>query len=165
MIAQSFLPEFDHEFATLRTHLERVPEDQPDFQPHEKSMTLSRLAGHASEVVTWVEVTLNTDGLDFADSDYTPYLMTTREELLAKFDQNVAAAREVLAGTSDETMMGMWTMRSGDTVHMTMPKVAVLRSFVFSHMIHHRAQLGVYLRLLGVPVPQSYGPSADEGEM
>ncbi len=164
MIAQSFLPEFDREFATLRTHLERIP-DQPDFQAHEKSMTLSKLAAHAAEVVTWVGVTLNTDELDFEAGEYTPAAMTTRDALLETFDANVAAARETLASASDEKMMGDWTMRSGDTIHATMPRMAVVRVWVLNHMIHHRAQLGVYLRLLGVPVPQSYGPTADEAEM
>lgn len=165
MIAQSLLPEFDHEFATARTHLERVPEDQPDFHPHEKSMTLSRLAGHVAEIATWTNTALDTDELDFAAGEYTPYIMTTREDLLATFDKNIAAAREALAAASDEMMMSPWTMRSGDEIYMTIPKVAVVRSWVMNHMIHHRAQLGVYLRLLGVPVPQSYGPSADEGDM
>ena len=165
MIAQSMLPEFDHEFATLRTALERVPEDRPDFQPHAKSMTLSRLAGHLAEIPSWVDATLLQDELDFGASEYTPYMMSSRAELLEKFDAEVAKARATLAATSDETMMSPWTMRSGDQVHLTLPKVAVLRSFVMNHMIHHRAQLGVYLRLNDVPVPQTYGPSADEGEM
>lgn len=165
MIAQSLLPEFDHEFATLRTALERVPENRPDFQPHDKSMTLSQLAGHLAEIPAWVGATLQQDVLDFEGMDYEPYMMTTREDLLATLDKNVAEAREILANTSDETMMSDWTMRTGDTVHFTMPKVAVLRSFVISHMIHHRAQLGVYLRMNDVPVPMSYGPTADEGEM
>ena len=165
MIAQSILPEFDHEFATLRTALERVPEDRPDFQPHAKSMTLSRLAGHLAEIPNWVDITLLTDELDFGASEYEPFLMTSRAELLEMYDAGVAKARATLAATTDETMMEPWTMRTGDTVHMTMPKVAVLRSFVMNHMIHHRAQLGVYLRLNDIPVPQTYGPSADEGEM
>ena len=165
MIAQSLLPEFDHEFATLRTALERVPEDRADWKPHEKSYSFAQLAGHLAELPTWVGATLNQDVLDFAEMDYTPYVMTTREELLETLDRNVAEAREVLANTSDETMMSDWTMRTGDQVHFTMPKVAVFRSFILSHMIHHRAQLGVYLRLSDVPVPQSYGPTADEGGM
>lgn len=165
MIAENMLPEFDHEFATLRTALERVPEDRPDYQPHDKSMPLSRLAGHLAEIPSWVEVTLGSDELDFGAGEYEAYMMTSREDLLEQFDANVAKARATLAATSDQTMMEPWTMRTGDKVHMTMPKVAVLRSFVMNHMIHHRAQLGVYLRLNGVPVPQTYGPSADEGEM
>ena len=164
MIAQSMLPEFDHEFATLRIALERVP-NNPDFQPHEKSMTLARLAGHLAEIPSWVGATLLVDELDFGAGEYEPFTTADKDELLARFDKDVAEARKVLAETTDETMMGNWTMRTGDTVHMTMPKVAVLRSFVFNHMIHHRAQLGVYLRLNDVAVPQTYGPSADEGEM
>ena len=164
MIAQSMLPEFDHEFATLRIALERVP-NNPDFQPHEKSMTLAQLAGHLAEIAGWVGPTLLEDELDFADGSYEPFHSADREALLARLDKEVAEARKILEETTDETMMSNWTMRTGDTVHMTMPKVAVLRSFVFNHMIHHRAQLGVYLRLNDVPVPQTYGPSADEGGM
>jgi len=166
MIAKSFLPEYDHEFATLRTMLERVPEDRPEYQPHAKSMTLSRLAGHAAELPGWVDVILNQDELDFEKGEYVPLVLEKREDLLAAFDELVAKGREILENTSDETMMSPWTMRSGEQVYFTMPKVAVLRTWVFNHMIHHRAQLGVYLRLNDVPVPATYGPSADDtGEM
>lgn len=165
MIAQSILPEFDREFAVLRTTLERVPEDKPEYKPHEKSMAMNQLAGHLAEIATWMGATLQADELDFATMDYKPFLMTSRKELLEFFDKNVKEAREVLASTSDETMMGMWTMRTGDTVHMTMAKVAVVRGFIMNHMIHHRAQLGMYLRLNDVPVPSMYGPSADEPGM
>ncbi len=165
MIAASMLPEFDHEFATLRTALERVPEDKPDFRPHEKSMPLAQLAGHLAEIPGWVNVTVETDELDFEAGGYEPYHMTSKADLLARLDEGVAKARECLAGASDEQLMQNWTMRTGDQVHMSMPKVAVLRSFVLNHMVHHRAQLGVYLRLNDIPVPSTYGPSADEGEM
>ena len=165
MIAQSFLPEFDHEFALLRTTLERVPEDKPDYKPHEKSMPLSKLAGHLAEIAAWMGPSVDADVLDFATMNWEAYIMTTRKDLLATFDANVKAARETLAAASDEKLMGMWTMRTGDQVHMTMPKVAVVRGFIMNHMIHHRAQLGVYLRLNGIAVPSIYGPSADEGQM
>ena len=165
MIAASMLPEFDHEFATLRVALERVPEDNFDYQPHEKSMSMARLAGHLAEIADWMVVTIETDELDFAAGNYEPYVMTSKDEMLTKFDDGVAKARECLSGASDEVLMQPWTMRSGDTVHMTMPKVAVIRSFVMNHMVHHRAQLGVYFRLNDIPVPETYGPSADEGNM
>lgn len=165
MIAQSMLPEFDHEFATLRTFLERVPEDKLDYKPHEKSMSMGQLAGHLAEIPGWVDATLLQDELDFGAMEYEPYHMTSREAVLAKFDADLKQARATLEGTSDETMMGTWTMRTGDDVHMAMPKVAVLRSFVLNHMIHHRAQLGVFFRLNDVPVPQSYGPTADDTGM
>lgn len=165
MIAASMIPEFDHEFATLRTALERVPEDKLDYQPHEKSMTMGRLAGHLAEVADWMAVTIDTDELDFEKGEWEPYTMTNRADMLARFDASVAKARESLSGASDEALMQPWTMRSGETVHMTMPKVAVIRSFVMNHMVHHRAQLGVYFRLNDIPVPETYGPSADEGQM
>lgn len=163
MIAQSVLPEFDMEFATLRSVLERVPEDNPEFKPHEKSMPMANLAGHLAEIPAWMEASIEQDELDFSKMDYTPFVMTSREELLRFFDQNVSKAREVLSGASDETLMQNWTMRTGAEVHFTAPKIAVVRGFVMNHMIHHRAQLGVYLRMNDVPVPQAYGPTADEG--
>lgn len=165
MIAQSLLPEFDMEFATLRKTLERVPEDRPEWAPHAKSMTLAKLAGHLAELSTWTNATFEADEFDFATAGYTPPVMTTRADLLATFDKNVQAARACLEQVTDENMMRNWTLRNGDTVYLTMPKVAVFRGFVLSHMIHHRAQLGVYLRMNDVPVPQTYGPSADEGDM
>lgn len=164
-IAQSLLPEFDHEFATLRKTLERVPDGRWDFTPHAKSMNMGRLAGHLAELGGWTNATIEEDELDFSKVPYAPFIPTSTAELVAKFDEVVAKARPALAGASDADMMKPWTLRMGDTVYFTMPKVAVLRSFVMNHMIHHRAQLGVYLRLNDVPVPSTYGPSADEGNM
>ena len=164
-IAQSLLPEFDHEFATLRKTLERVPDGKWDYAPHAKSMNLARLTGHLAELGGWVNSTLEADELDFAKMAYTPFIPSSTAQLVAKLDEIVAAARPVLAATSDATMMQPWTLRQGAKVFFTMPKVAALRSFVMNHMIHHRAQLGVYLRLNDVPVPSTYGPSADEGQM
>lgn len=165
MIAQSLLPEFDHEFATLRKTLERLPAGKMDYKPHAKSMPMGRLAGHLTELPGWVNATIEQDVLDFAKFDYKPFVPATAAECVAALDAAIAKARPVLAATSDADMMKPWTLRQGDTVFFTMPKVAVLRSFVMNHMIHHRAQLGVYLRLNDVPVPGSYGPSADEGTM
>lgn len=164
-IAQSLLPEFDHEFATLRKTLERVPEGKGDFKPHPKSMALNRLAGHLTELPGWVNSTVEQDELDFATMNYTPFIPTSTTDLVAALDKAVAKARPALAATSDADMMKPWTLRRGDQVILTLPKVAVLRSFVMNHMIHHRAQLGVYLRLNDVAVPSTYGPSADEGSM
>ena len=151
-IAQSLLPEFDHEFATLRKTFERVPDGKWDYAPHAKSMSLARLTGHLAELAGWINSTLEADELDFGTMAYTPFVPLATAE------------RPVLAATSDPTMMQPWTLRQGTKVFFTMPKVAVLRSFVMDHMIHHRAQLGVYLRLNDVPVPSTYGPSADEGQ-
>ena len=156
-----WLPEFDHEFAETRKALERVPEDKFDYKPHEKSWSLHDLAAHVAEIPMWMSVTLNTDTFDL-DDPYERVVPDTKDEVLAKFDENLAAAREVLANTKADTMMEMWRMKKGGEVMMEMPKMAVLRSFIFSHNVHHRAQLGVYLRLLDVPVPGHYGPSADE---
>lgn len=163
-IAESLLPEFDHEMANTRKTLERVPEGKADFRPHAKSMTLARLAGHVGEIPWWASVTLNEDAYDVAGPSARPgYTMTTRAALLQKFDAEVADARKALAATTDAVFMRPWSLKQGSQVFFTMPKVAVFRGFVMNHMIHHRAQLGVYLRMNDVPLPSTYGPSADEG--
>jgi uncharacterized damage-inducible protein DinB len=165
MISQSLLPEFDREMANLRKTLERVPEDKPDFAPHAKSMTLATLAAHLAEMPMWANMTLAQDEVDVAPPGgpaYQPPVMTTRKDLLATFDEHLGKARTQLAGVSDEALMRPWTLKNGGREVLTMPKIAVLRSFVMNHMIHHRAQMGVYLRMNGVPVPALYGPSADE---
>ncbi len=167
-IKDMLLPEFDQEMAGARKTLERVPEDRPDYKPHPKSMTLGRLAGHLAELPLWAVMTLKHDELDMAPAGAPPLqpgVMTTRAKLLEEFDKNVAEARKALEATSDEQFMRPWSLlRSGQKL-MTMPKLAVMRNFVLNHVIHHRAQLGVYLRLNDVAVPSIYGPSADEGKM
>ena len=167
-ISQSLLPEFDVEIANTRKTLERVPEGNPDFRPHPKSMTLARLAGHVAEIPMWGLMTLGQDELDMnpvGGSQYAPYVMNSRKDALAKFDENVKKTRDMLASTTDEAMMKTWTLKNGGRTVLAMPRVAVMRSFVMNHMVHHRAQLGVYLRMNDVPVPSIYGPSADEGGM
>ncbi|MFL6374798.1 MAG: DinB family protein [Pyrinomonadaceae bacterium] len=164
-IAAAFLGELENEAKVTRSVLERVPADKFDYKPHEKSMTFGRLASHIAEMFGWTEVTLKQDGLDFATMDYKPFEPQSTEELLQLLDEKVAGARRSIAETSDETFMQPWTMRNGDQVYMTMPKVAVLRGIVMNHIIHHRGQLSVYLRLNDIPVPSIYGPSADEGAM
>ena len=164
-IATAFLAELDNEAKVTRTCLERVPADKFDWKPHEKSMTFGRLASHCAEMFGWTKETLKLDVLDFATRDTTPFEPKTSEELLAFFDEHIATAKSVLGETSDETFMTEWTMRNGEQVYVTMPKVAVMRSFVLNHIIHHRGQLTVYLRLNDIPVPSIYGPSADEGQM
>ena len=164
-ISQSLLPEFDVEIANTRKTLERVPEGNPDFRPHPKSMTLARLAGHVAEIPMWGVMTLTQDELDMnpvGGSRYTPYEMSSRKDALAKFDEHVKKTRDALASTTDETMMKTWTLKNGGQTVLALPRVAVMRSFVMNHMVHHRAQLGVYLRMNDVPVPSIYGPSADE---
>jgi uncharacterized damage-inducible protein DinB len=165
-ISQSLLSEFDLEMANTRKTLERVPEGNPDFRPHPKSMTLARLAGHVAEIPAWVVRALTADEFDMATRGAQPaFVMTSREQVLARFDDEFSKARSALTAASDADIVKAWTLRFGDRTIMTMPRVAVLRGFVMNHMIHHRAQLGVYLRMNDVPVPSIYGPSADEGGM
>lgn len=161
-IAQSFLGEWDHEVESTKKMLAAVPDGHADWKPAEKSMAMGRLAVHVCELPDWAAVTLLQPELDFAKFEYKPPAYTTAAENVAQFEKKAAAARAIIAAASDATYMENWTMRQGDQVFMTMPKVAVLRSFVFNHLIHHRAQLGVYLRMNGVKVPGMYGPSADE---
>jgi len=161
-IAAAFLGELENEAKVTRTILERVPADKFDYKPHEKSMTFGRLASHIAEMFGWTEVTLKQDTLDFSTMDYKPFEPASSEELLAFLDERLASARQTIADTSDEQFMTDWTMRNGDQVYFTLPKVAVMRSFVMNHIIHHRGQLSVYLRLNDIPVPSMYGPSADE---
>jgi uncharacterized damage-inducible protein DinB len=165
-ISQSLLPEFDREMANTRITLERVPEANGDFRPHPKSMALSRLAGHVAEIPMWAVVALSSDEFDVATrQSQGAFVMTSRQEVLARFDDEITRARAALAETSDADMMKTWTLKHGDRTVLAMPKIAVLRGFVMNHMIHHRAQLGVYLRMNEVPVPSIYGPSADEAGM
>lgn len=164
-ISAGLLPEFDHEMATTRKFLERLPEDKLDFKPHEKSMALGRLAGHIAEMAGWGTTTLETDQLDFAPPGappFQPLVASSRVQLLGEFEKGVIAFRAALGKASDDYLMQPWTLLSGGRVFFTMPRVTVLRSMVLNHIIHHRAQLGVYYRMNDVPVPSSYGPSADE---
>lgn len=163
-IAQSLLPEFDQEMATTRKILAAVPEGKNDWRPHPRSMTLARLAGHVAELPGWGKVTMQETELDIMPAGVTmqPGLFTTREATLQTFDENVKTARAALAGAQDADYMVPWTLKAGGRTIFTLPRLAVLRSFVMNHLIHHRAQLGVYLRLNDVPVPGAYGPSADE---
>ncbi|HMQ68986.1 MAG TPA: DinB family protein [Ignavibacteria bacterium] len=162
---EALIAELQQEAAATRKMLERVPEISNSWKPHEKSMDLGRLSQHIAEISTWVPETVDKDELDFAKEEYTPKGGTTNEELLKSFDENLANAIECLKNASDEKLMGNWTMKNGEKVYFTMPKIAVLRGFVFSHLIHHRGQLSVYLRMLDVPLPSVYGPTADEPDM
>jgi uncharacterized damage-inducible protein DinB len=168
MINQALLPEFDMEMANTRKTLERVPDDKLGWKPHEKSMTMGRLAGHLAELPTWGQTTIANDSHDIAPAGAPPQPAMTaksRQETLDAFDKNVASMRAAIAGASDDQLMKPWSLLKGGQTLMTMPKIAVLRGFVMNHAIHHRAQLGVYLRLNDIAVPSIYGPSADEGQM
>lgn len=161
-IAKGLAAEFQQELAVTRTYLERLPEDRFDFQPHAKSMTVAQLIGHLAEIAQWVRVTVETNEFNFDPAAYVPFIPTSRAEILDAFDKNGADALEVLNAASDTKMMELWRMTMGGQVLFEMPRVAVVRNMMINHIIHHRAQLGVYLRLLDVPVPKTYGPTADE---
>jgi len=165
-ISQMILPEFDHEMANTRKTLERVPEDKFAWKPHEKSMSLGDLATHLGNIPSWTKNTFEMDELDVAPPGAPPYRLEqakSRDELLNAFDKNVSEARAALEAASDENWQGKWSLLMTGKTIFTLPRPAVFRGFIMSHSIHHRAQLGVYLRLLDVPVPSIYGPSADEG--
>lgn len=164
-IAESMLPEFDHEMELTRKMLERIPDASFDFAPHEKSYPLGRLAGHLAVIPHWMVTALEEAEFDIDPPDGEPWEPpepATRQEVLDFFDGNVARAREALVGTSDQEMSVRWKFKSGGETLVEMPRVAVVRSMILNHMIHHRGQLGVYYRLLDVPLPAIYGPSADE---
>ena len=167
-ISDMFLPEFDQEMTTARKTLERIPEDKLGWKPHEKSMTLGRLAGHVAELAGWAVPTLTQDSLDFAPPGQPPFqptIATSRKQVLDIFDKNREESRKAIAAISNDEFMKNWTLLRGGQTVMTMPKIAILRSFCINHVIHHRAQLGVYLRLNNIAVPSVYGPSADEGTL
>jgi uncharacterized damage-inducible protein DinB len=155
------LPEFDQEMANTRKVLERIPDDKLTYKPDPKSMTMGRLAVHVAEMVGWMNETINLPAYDIPTDFRTPEA-TSSAMILEMLDKNVAMARAALAGCSDAALMENWTLSSGGNVFFTMPRIAVVRSMLLNHVIHHRAQLTVYFRLTGIPVPGLYGPSADE---
>jgi len=162
-ISAALLPEFDHEMATTRKTLERVPNEKLGWKPHEKSMSLGRLASHIAELPSWGVIGLTMDSLDLGDQK--PWEGSSREEILERFDKNAAAARAAIEGADDARYMTNWSLTMGGKTLMTMPKITVVRMFMLNHLIHHRGQFSVYLRLNDVSVPSIYGPSADEGQM
>ena len=164
-LSQALLPEFDQEMAGTRKTLERVPEDRLGWRPHPKSMTLGGLASHLANIPSWIAPTIQGDSFDLAPVGGEPLRQpekTSRQALLDHFDRQISEGRALLLAASDDNLLAPWTLLGGGKPYFTMPRVAVLRSFVMNHNVHHRAQLGVYLRLLDVPVPGVYGPSADE---
>ena len=154
--------EMQQEAKTTRRILERVPEASFGWKPHEKSMTLGRLAAHVAELPELIIPALTRDELDFASGDFKPFNPSSTAELLEKFDRNIEAAAGLLEQQPDERMGDKWRLRSGDHVLFEMPRALVVRFVGLNHVIHHRGQLSVYLRLLDVPLPSIYGPSADE---
>ena len=165
-IAESILPEFDRETATTRVLLERVPEAHAAWKPHAKSMSLGQLAMHIANLPRWMSITLERTDFDTNPTDGsrpTSPAFESAAVLLQIYDANVSAARALLARTTDGEFMVQWTLKNGGKSMFSMPRVAVLRSFVLNHAVHHRGQLSVYLRLLDVPIPNIYGPTADTG--
>ena len=164
-IAQALLPEFDQEMANTRECLSRIPDDKLDWKAHEKSWDLRSVTTHLANMPKWTVMTMAESSFDMEPEGEDP---TTEEPIdsiagaLEMFDTNVAAARDSIANASDEDMLTSWSLLKAGEEIITMPRIAVLRSFIMNHMIHHRGQVSVYLRLNDIPVPALYGPSADE---
>ncbi|RYE24566.1 MAG: DinB family protein [Sphingobacteriales bacterium] len=157
----AFLKEIEQEAETTRKMLALVPDDKFEYKPHEKSMDMLRLATHIAELPGWVSMALTTDELDFDNNPYVYPKINNNKDLLAFFDQSLKNGRNELLKHDDAELSKDWTMRSSDTIYSVRPKGDVIRMSI-SQTIHHRAQLGVFLRLLDIPIPGSYGPSADE---
>lgn len=160
-ILEMLLKEFEQEAITTRKILERVPNDKYDWKPHEKSMNIRSLATHIAELPTWITMALNSSGLDFATAPYSPPEINSTADLLDVFEKSLVSGRTSLSQAKEEDLLPSWTLRNGDKILSVMTKGEVIRHSL-SQTIHHRAQLGVYLRLLNIPLPGSYGPSADE---
>jgi len=161
-IKDALLPEFDHEMATTRSLLAIVPEQHRDWLPHAKSYTLGRLASHIANLPAWLTATMDATELDLQSAAaWTPPDYSTTQGNVAYFDAMVTKARDSLSRASDPDFIVGWTLKTGGVAHFTMPRIAVVRSFVLNHIIHHRGQLSVYLRLRDVPLPNIYGPTAD----
>ncbi len=156
--------EFKHEMANTRKMIERVPYEHRAWKPHEKSHEISSLATHIARVPTWIGRVVNATEIDLGAPNAFPKVEApaNKEELLALFDKNSAEALKHLEDASDEALMTPWTLRNGENVYYTMPRAAVIRNMALNHQYHHRGQMSVFLRLLDIPVPGMYGPSADE---
>jgi uncharacterized damage-inducible protein DinB len=164
-IAQSMLPEFDHEMSNTRQTLQRLPEDKLSWKPDPKSMSLGQLAAHIVEMTGWGTMTLQTESLSMDPGSHTPLVLTSRAQAVEEFDKNWKGLRAALASASDQDLMKTWALTIGGNVIFSLPRAGVMRTMIMNHIIHHRAQLTVYYRLNGVPVPALYGPSADENAM
>jgi uncharacterized damage-inducible protein DinB len=159
------MPEFDQEMKNTRKLLERTPR-KAEWKPHEKSMTLGRLAGHVAELPDWGSMILSLETMDLTpmvNGGRKPFIADSSEELLKVFDKGVSEVRSALAKAGDDDFERVWSMQLNGQTVFSMPRFAVFRSMFMNHLIHHRAQLGVYFRMNGVPLPEMYGPSADEG--
>ena len=161
-LADTFLADFDRESQTTRRLLESVPVDKLDWRPHDKSMTLGRLATHIAELPDWGGTIVDTDELDMAKEEFKPVVVQDRAELMAIFEKSREEFRGQLSGRSDEHLLGHWRLLMGEHEVFDLPRTLCIRDYVLSHISHHRAQLGVYFRILDVPLPGAYGPTADE---
>jgi uncharacterized damage-inducible protein DinB len=160
-IIPMLLKEMEQEAQTTRKMLSRIPDDKFSWKPHEKSMSVKQLATHIAELPTWVSVTLTTSELDFAAQPYEPTDVNISTELLELFERSLAEGKAHLAKATEDDLLPTWTLRNGEEIYSESSKGEVIR-MAFCQTVHHRAQLGVYLRLLNIPIPGSYGPSADE---
>ena len=158
---EMLLKEMDQEAKTTRNMLGRVPDDKYDWQPHEKSMTVRALATHIAELPSWVTLALTTDELDFATTPYQPVAINDTDQLLDYFERMLADGKAHLAQATEDQLEGRWVLRNGEEIYSDTSKGEMVR-ISYSQIVHHRAQLGVFLRLLNIPIPGSYGPSADE---
>ncbi len=164
-LSDAFLPEFDHEMQNTRRLLDRIPESRLEWKPHPKSMSLGALASHIVDVPMWCKSITGSDSFDLAPPGVPappPSALKTRAELCSRFDENVRMARASLGTVTDMSWMRPWSLLKGGQTLFTLPRVVVFRTWVMSHLIHHRGQFTVYLRLNDVPLPQIYGPSADD---
>ncbi len=164
-IAQNFLSELKQESANTRKLLSVVPFDKADFKPHEKSMSLKRLVTHVTEITGWWKECLLNDELDFSKPGGPGKEINSTEQLLAWHDELVSKAEQILNNIAENEFANSWTMRNAEQVYFTLPKVVVVRTWCMNHLYHHRGQLTVYLRLLNVPLPGMYGPTADDQDM
>ena len=162
-LIDALLPEFDREMGLTRRALDRVADGQFGWQPHPTSMTLGRLAEHLTEMPRWATMTMTLSELEMTAPRPDDYVQpATRAAMLAQFDKHLKEGRATVVGKTDGEFLAPWTLKAGGKEVFTMPKIAVMRNFVLNHMIHHRGQFAVYLRMLGIPVPSIYGPSGDE---
>ena len=162
-IKEALIAEFKHETSLTKKMLERLPSDKKDWKPHEKSMSAGRLATHIAETLKWISSIRHIDDFDFMkDYDFKQQVAESQEELLQLFQTNLENAINDLSAMSDDDFNKTWTVRRGEQIMMQIPKKVAIRGWGFSHQIHHRGQLSVYLRLLDIPVPGMYGPSFDE---
>ncbi|MFC2174199.1 DinB family protein [Acidobacteriota bacterium] len=159
---EGMMQELTQEAVSTKKMLEQIPEEHFEFKPHEKSMTLILLASHMVDILKWTEPTVTQDEFTFDPSSFVPWQAGSRAELIETFDKNLALALKLMEGCSDEAMAATWSMKVAGKTVFSMPRAAVLRSMFLNHLIHHRGQLSVYLRLKDVPLPQVYGPTADD---